>query len=159
MRLGFLLLVLAAAGCGGPEAVPTRYDTYGNAVGSEDAIPVEQVLADPGAYAGRPIVISGPIADTCSRKGCWLQLGSADANVHVRFQDYGFFVPTDGVEGRNALAAGRLRVERQSVEERRHYLEDAGRHEEAARVREPLEVVSFTATGVAIERPPLAKQP
>ena len=150
--LSSLSLALALAACG-PAPSPLRYDTYGHAPVADGAIPVERVLADPDAHAGEPIVITGPIADTCARKGCWMQLGSAEAHIMVRFQDYGFFVPTSGVEGRTAIAAGRVRVETQSVEELRHYLEDAGRPEEAAEVREPRRVVSFVATGVAIERP------
>jgi hypothetical protein len=151
-RLASLPLLLALAACG-PAPSPLRYDTYGHAPIADGAIPVEQVLADPDAHTGEPIVITGPIADTCARKGCWMQLGNAEAHVMVRFQDYGFFVPTEGVEGRTAIAAGKLHVETQSVDELRHYLEDAGRHEEAALVREPRAVVTFVATGVAIERP------
>lgn len=142
-------LVLAACE---PAPAPGRYDSYGAAPNGRGAIPVAEVLADPDAYAGRAIAIAGPIADTCERKGCWMRLGSPQANVLVRFEDYGFFVPTEGVEGRTAIAEGQLRVETQTVEEQRHYLEDAGRHDEAARVREPARVVSFVATGVAIER-------
>jgi len=133
----------------GPEA----YDFYGAGTGLGETVAVAQALADPEAHAQKTVRLRGPIAGTCAKKGCWMRLGSTDANVLVKFKDYGFFVPTGGVEGREAVVEGTLAVETQSVEEVRHYLEDAGKPEEAAKVTEPRRVVSFVATGVAIKKP------
>lgn len=142
-----LLLLLAAC------ASAPRYDQYGAGTTSASAVSIDRVLADPEPYLGKLVKIEGPIVTTCPKKGCWMRLGRPDDHVFVRFKDYGFFVPTSGVEGRTAIVEGQLAMEVQSVEQVRHYLEDAGKHEEAAKVTEPRRVLSFLATGVAIEQP------
>jgi Domain of unknown function (DUF4920) len=129
------------------------YDLYGAGTSAASAVPVETVLAEPAAYVGKPVKVSGPIVGTCLKKGCWMRLGSAEKNVFVKFKDYGFFVPTSGVDGREAIVEGQLAVETQSIDEVKHYLEDAGKHDEAAKVTAPRQVVSFMATGVAIKKP------
>lgn len=134
-------------------AKSAAYDMYGAGTQVVSAVPVAKVLEQPAAYAGKPCRITGPIVGTCAKKGCWMRLGGAEQNVFVKFKDYGFFVPTGGVEGREAVIEGQLAVETQSVEEVKHYLEDAGKHAEAAKVTAPRQVVSFLATGVAIKKP------
>lgn len=172
-RLSLFSLSLLLAACGttssstdntpapvakAPAAAPaaataTSYDFYGGGTPVEGAVAVDSVLANPAAYEGKPVVLSGPIVGTCATKGCWMRLGSAQKNVFVKFKDYGFFVPTGGVEGREAVITGELKVVTQSVEELKHYYEDAGKHEEAAKITEPRTVVTFMATGVAIKKP------
>lgn len=162
-----LLLVGIAAllsACGSTPSDPTStgaaatattagYDLYGAGVSKATAVPVGEVLQQPAAYVGKPFKLSGPIVGTCLKKGCWMRVGSAEQNVFVKFKDYGFFVPTSGVDGREAIVEGQLAVETQSIEDVKHYLEDAGKHEEAAKVGAPRQVVSFMATGVAIKKP------
>lgn len=130
----------------------SNWQQYGDGTDvAATAVSVDQVLADPAAYEGKTLRVRGPIVGTCAHKGCWMRVGSAADNVFVKFKDYGFFVPTGGVEGKETVIDGQLSVEVQSVDEVKHYLEDAGKHEEAAKVTEPRKVVSFLATGVAIQ--------
>jgi hypothetical protein len=70
--------------------------------------------------------------------------------MRVRFKDYGFFVPTDLPSGSIVRMEGRFDIEETSVEELRHYLMDAGKPDEAAKITEPERTFAFEATGVAI---------
>lgn len=135
-----------------PPAAPAGYDVYGAGTTVTETVAVAEAIADPERHLGKSVRLSGPIVGTCAKKGCWMRLGSEESNVFVKFKDYGFFVPTSGVEGREAVVEGTLAVETQSVEDLKHYLEDAGKHEEAAKVTEPKKVLSFLATGVAIKK-------
>ena len=45
------------------------------------------------------IKVKGEIISTCPMKGCWMNMLVANDTVLVRFKDYGFFVPKQGVEG------------------------------------------------------------
>ena len=133
-------------------AARDAYDFYGAGTGLDATVAVADVLENPAPHLQKTVRVRGPIVGTCANKGCWMRLGSADDNVFVKFKDYGFFVPTGGVEGRDAVIEGVLAVETQSVDEIKHYLEDAGKHAEAAKVTEPTRVLSFVATGVAIKK-------
>jgi hypothetical protein len=141
------------AGDGTLAPSPANYDFYGAGTELTGTVPVSAVLEQPEPHLGKTVRLSGPIAGTCAKKGCWMRMGGSGENVFVKFKDYGFFVPTAGVEGRQAVVEGTLAMETQSVEELKHYLEDAGRHEDAAKVTKPKRVLSFVATGVAIAKP------
>ena len=73
--------------------------------------------------------------------------------VFVRFRDYGFFVPTEGAEGKTAIVQGNLFVDTISVRMLQHYAKDAGKSKEAiAKITEPELGLSFTADGVIIKK-------
>lgn len=93
------------------------------------------------------------IITSCTKKGCWMDTKMADGSVmKVRFQDYGFFVPTHGLEGKKAVLQGMVHREVTTVAMLRHYAEDAGQSkEEIAKITEPKSELMFTAVGVIIE--------
>jgi len=71
----------------------------------------------------------------------------------VRFKDYGFFVPKEGVEGLRTVVKGKAKMDTISVDMLRHYAEDAGdSEEEILNITEPKYVLEFIAEGVLIEQ-------
>lgn len=94
----------------------------------------------------------GEITATCPKKGCWMDVASGRDTVFVRFQDYSFFVPTEGVEGKRTIVEGEAFYDTLSVADLQHYAQDAGAtEEEIAAITEPKLKLAFTATGVMIE--------
>ena len=72
--------------------------------------------------------------------------------ILVRFKDYGFFVPTDGVTGNKTIINGKLKVDTLSIVLLRHYAEDAGKsHEEINEINNPEVSLTFLADGVIIK--------
>ena len=72
--------------------------------------------------------------------------------VFVKFKDYGFFVPKNGIEGKKAVINGILSTENVSVKELQHYAEDAGKSElEISKINKPEIKFSFLADGVIIK--------
>jgi hypothetical protein len=69
--------------------------------------------------------------------------------LRVTFKDYGFFMPLDSA-GRDATVHGVFGIREVPVEEARHYLEDAGRPEEAAKITEPQRTYELVASGVRL---------
>ena len=100
-----------------------------------------------------PVKIQGEITQTCSKKGCWMMLlVDGQEDLRVTFKDYGFFVPKEGMEGKNAIIEGELVKSVTDVETLRHFAEDAGKSkEEIAAITDPKEEYSFVASGVIIE--------
>jgi hypothetical protein len=95
---------------------------------------------------------SGKIVETCSKKGCWMTLDTGEDTLFIKFRDYGFFVPIDSVEGKNAVVQGDLFLDTTSVEMLKHYAEDAGKsEEEIALITEPIYELGFIADGVIIK--------
>ena len=95
---------------------------------------------------------SGKIVETCSKKGCWMTLDAGEDTLFIKFRDYGFFVPIDSVEGKNAVVQGDLFLDTTSVEMLKHYAEDAGKsEEEIALITEPIYELGFIADGVIIK--------
>lgn len=94
------------------------------------------------------------VTEACSRKGCWMKLDMGNGKeMRVRFKDYGFFVPTEGMEGKQVVVEGKAYTDTTSVEDLRHYAEDAGKsEEEIAAINEPMIETSFEANGVIIEK-------
>jgi hypothetical protein len=91
------------------------------------------------------------VNEVCQAKGCWMTLNLGDGDeVMVKFKDYGFFVPKD-IAGKEVIINGKAFVNEVSVDEQRHYAEDAGKSkEEIALITEPKKTYSFEADGVLL---------
>ena len=98
------------------------------------------------------IRIEGEVLSTCPMKGCWMKIKADKDTILVRFKDYGFFVPTDGVTGNKTIINGKLKVDTLSIDLLRHYAEDAGKsHEEINEINNPEVSLTFLADGVIIK--------
>ena len=133
-----------------------RYEHFGAGIlEGEEPLTLTKVMAKPADYTGKRIRLTAPITGVCQVKGCWMNLGKPDANgnppVFVKFEDYGFFMPKDA-SGRTAIVEGTLTLKQETVAETRHYLEDAGKHEQAKKITEGRKILRFMASGVALEK-------
>ena len=96
------------------------------------------------------VKFSSKVNEVCQNKGCWMRLAIGEEEAMVRFKDYGFFMPKD-IAGEEVIVEGMAFVEEMSVEEQRHYAEDAGKTaEEIAAITEPKRTLSFTSSGVLV---------
>ena len=97
--------------------------------------------------------ISGQIIDVCPKKGCWMNVKVNTDTVFVKFKDYGFFVPKDGIAGDKTIINGKLSIDTLSVALLRHYAEDAGKSlEEINKITESEVSMTFLADGVLIRK-------
>ena len=99
------------------------------------------------------IKIEGEILSSCPMKGCWMKIKSEEDTILVRFKDYGFFVPKDGIAGDKTIINGKLSIDTLSVALLRHYAEDAGKSlEEINKIKESEVSMTFLADGVLIRK-------
>jgi hypothetical protein len=99
---------------------------YGAALEPGASVPLTTLLSNPKAYADQTVTTEGKVQRACSRKGCWMEIGSGEDACRVTFKDYGFFVPTDSA-GAFAKVQGRLdtrEIEAAAV----NHLESEGAH-------------------------------
>jgi hypothetical protein len=164
-KLTFLPVLFAFVACqSGPQTPATsaaqidlaNCDQFGDGVKQADAVPIGEVVANPAKYDGKTIRMVGEIRAVCQTKGCWMRVGNDDKNggqnVFVKFKDYAFFMPKDGA-GRTAVIEGPVAVKMIPVEQMRHYLEDAGKHDEAMKITEPQPQLTCEASAVALSKP------
>ena len=92
------------------------------------------------------------VIEVCQSKGCWMKLKLENGDeAMVRFKDYGFFMPKD-IAGKEVIVNGKAFVEEMTVDDQRHYAEDAGKSaEEVARITEPKKTYGFEADGVLLK--------
>ncbi|MFM1871616.1 MAG: hypothetical protein RL398_1038 [Planctomycetota bacterium] len=129
-----------------------KYDHFGAGMTEGTNVQVADALKDPAAYDGKTVRLEGVITAVCQTKGCWMHLGSETNPVMVKFKDYAFFMPKDA-SGRTAILEGVVKMKQETIEETRHYLEDAGKHDEAKKVTEGRKILTVMASGVAIAKP------
>lgn len=125
---------------------------YGEAITADGAISTTELakaLAEKEEVATK---VEGEIITSCAMKGCWMDMKMADGStMKVRFKDYGFFVPTKGLEGKRAVIQGVATREVLDVATLKHYAEDAGKSkEEIEKITEPQNKLMFLADGVLI---------
>ena len=140
----------------GEEIVEIEYASFGNKIISDDAIEASSMATHYKTMAIGDSINSKMVAmvnTVCQAKGCWMTLNLGDGqNVMVKFKDYGFFVPKD-ISGKEVIINGKAYVKEVSVEEQRHYAEDAGKSaEEIAGITEIKRTYSFEADGVLLKQ-------
>lgn len=131
------------------------YASFGMEINDADVLSSDRMLENyKGLKVGDTInaKMTGNINEVCSKKGCWMTLDIGNnKEVMVRFKDYGFFMPLNA-EG-EVVVNGKAFVEETSVDELRHYAEDAGKsEEEVAAITEPKFEYKFLADGVLLKQ-------
>jgi hypothetical protein len=126
--------------------------SYGAAITPDGAISITEMLKAMGDKETIAAKIECEVVTSCTVKGCWMDVKMPDGgSMKVKFKDYRFFVPKQGLEGKRAILQGTASREIFDVATLRHYAEDAGQSkEEIEKITEPKHVLSFLAEGVLI---------
>ena len=128
-----------------------NYERYGELFETSEIINYE-LERDNFLNSSSKVKIEGEIISSCPMKGCWMKISVEKDTVLVRFKDYGFFVPKNGIEGKSTIINGKLSVDTLSIAQLQHYAEDAGKSkEEIALITKPEITISFLADGVVIK--------
>jgi len=141
----------AKAGAPKTFKAPSGWKAFGAGVSTAPVVPVATLLTSAPEYAGKPVVVEGPVSGVCQNKGCWLTMQHEGKEMRVRFKDYAFFVPKD-CGGKTARVEGVLAIEKIPVDEARHYLQDAGKNDAADKITEPVDGYTFMASGVLLQK-------
>lgn len=154
-----ILFVLGAtallSSCGGNSATSAASEgqSFGAEITADNAIAYEDLLPKMAGADSLAIKITGTVGEVCQKKGCWMMIVSDQPGVpemRVTFKDYAFFMPMD-LTGKRVVLDGFAYISETSVDDLRHYAEDAGKSpEEIAAITEPEREVAFEAAGVLV---------
>jgi Domain of unknown function (DUF4920) len=128
-------------------------NAFGEKISAKGAVTYDALRSKMGNSAQlENVKVSGTIETVCQAKGCWMKISSANGapSMHVQFKDYAFFMPKN-IAGKTVVMAGKAVKQVTSVEELRHFAEDAGKSkEDIAKITQPKEEIQFVASGVLI---------
>jgi hypothetical protein len=132
------------------------YASFGMEINDADALSAKRMAEHyKNMKAGDTVnsKMKAKVNEVCQAKGCWMQVDLENGEqVMVKFKDYGFFMPKN-IAGKEVVLNGKAFVEEVSVDEQRHYAEDAGQtSEEIAKIIEPKKTLSFVADGVLLKQ-------
>ncbi|MEP2934895.1 MAG: DUF4920 domain-containing protein [Gilvibacter sp.] len=133
--------------------VSQSYRSFGQEITASELMTLEEVVANSKKMVVGdtiPVKFSSKVEEVCQNKGCWMKVNVGGELTMVRFKDYGFFMPKD-IAGQEAIIKGMAFIEEESVEQQRHYAEDAGKSaEEIAAITEPKKQLAVLSSGVLL---------
>ena len=137
------------------ESQELAYASFGDKIEAEGAITAAEMTERFNSInIGDTITakVSAKINEVCQMKGCWMKLDLGnDQDVRVTFKDYGFFMPLNA-EG-DVIINGKAYITETSVDDLRHYAEDAGKTaEEIAAITAAEKTFAFEADGVLLKQ-------
>lgn len=127
-------------------------DHYGEKVQTEGALALSDIVRKLEGGSNFPEVkIKAKVAEVCAKSGCWMKLELPNGKqAIVNMKDYGFFVPI-AAKGKTVVIDGEAILKTSSVEELRHYAEDAMKTKaEIEAITEPKKEIKITARGIVI---------
>lgn len=124
---------------------------FGKMINEEGAITMvefEKRIATEDSIRVKIVAVADEV---CKKMGCWMNVSLANGeSMRVKFKDHSFFVPKD-IDGREVVFEGLAFRDVVSVEDQRHYAEDAEKsEEEIAKITEPKTSITFQADGVKL---------
>ncbi|MFM7078707.1 MAG: DUF4920 domain-containing protein [Bacteroidota bacterium] len=125
---------------------------FGEKVDPAGAIQMADMMKQMQSQESLVTTVEGKVSSVCQAKGCWMKIETGTGeSIRVTFKDYGFFVPKD-LSGSTVVMKGVASYNVTTVEELRHYAEDAKKSkEEIEKITEPKKELVFEAEGVLIK--------
>ena len=88
-------------------------EAYGQAIANRQTTELKQVLTTPADYQDKTVTLEGQIIRQCPT-GCWFDIQSGTAVVHVDVNPSGFALPQK--PGKTVLVEGTVKVDGDQVE-------------------------------------------
>ena len=148
MKAVGIFLTLASLVAVAQQPVERTSGQDGAPITQKNAVPLSAAITKLGNATSAPVFVEAKVDKICEVKGCWLGLVSDQGNARVTFKDYAFFVPKSLV-GKQVLVEGMLEKITMSMEETKHYVQDAGG--DPSKVTTPRTEYRIVATGVQVK--------
>jgi hypothetical protein len=128
-------------------ATLAQAEHYGAPLTMKNPISLPAAIKQLDKQSTAQVLIESKVDKVCVAKGCWLGLVSATDDIRVTFKDYAFFVPPSLI-GKTVLVQGQLEKVTMTLEETKHYVQDAGG--DPSKVTTPRVEYRIVASGVEV---------
>ncbi|SRR6056297_78562 len=109
-----------------PVASTDAYEDFGTVLPEMgETHSLRDAIATLDETSSEPVLIQTEVQQVCQKKGCFFIAREGQTVARVRFQDYGFFIPTDSA-GKTVTLAGTVTRVELSPEQAAHFAEDLG---------------------------------
>lgn len=156
MKFFFLLSAVMLTGLSNVQAQPPQGlakpgTIYGDSVTTENVTEIKTLPNQLTAGEKTEVKVTAKVLDVCPKKGCWMKLQVNDSTTaFVKMKDYAFFVPLD-IKGKTIIIEGESFLKETSVQELRHYAEDAKKSKaEIEAITQPAKEIRLTAKGIRV---------
>lgn len=152
-----LSLMVSALSCKEAAEKNVTYASFGKEITTDNALSGAEMKEQYEAMKTGDTInlkMKATVAEVCQAKGCWMKVDLEDGSqAMVKFTDYAFFMPKN-IAGQEVVVDGVAYINEVSVQELRHYAEDANQSEdEIAAITEPRRTLSFQADGALVIEP------
>lgn len=149
-----VLFTLLAALMSAPSAL-SGDKQFGKKLTLKETTKVSDILANPEQFNGKRVLVEGVITEVCSKRGCWIQIGSDKEFQSIQFKvEDGVIVFPMEVKGKTAKAEGVVDVRTVSVEDQikqgKHHEEETGEKFDSTTVKGPKVSVRITGEGALV---------
>lgn len=150
MMLSFALCLFTAFAFA-QESTSFEGKSFGEGVQKGNVITTAEIDAKLGESTKKDMKVTGTVTLVCQKKGCFMNLAMPNGEtMFVNFKDYEFFMPKD-IAGKKVVIDGFAERKVTSVEDLKHFAEDAKKsEEEIAKITKPKKEIVFEAKGVVI---------
>ncbi|MHC2991157.1 hypothetical protein OB13_06005 [Pontibacter sp. HJ8] len=160
IRLFVLLLAVAALSSCSQSKTETdasvataKPNSFGASFAEENVLSVTQMKQAMAGQDSLQATVTAEVVQSCQSKGCWMDVKLEDGStMKVTFRDYGFFLPVEDLAGKTVVFTGIAKQEVISVDDQRHFAEDAGKSAaEVQAINAPKDELRFVADGVILK--------
>jgi len=131
------------------------YSSFGEKISDKNLLSKKEIIETyKNLKVGDTAIVkfAAKVNDVCQSKGCWMRLSIGDEEAMVKFKNYGFFMPKN-IADKEVIVQGKAFIAEVSIEEQRHYAEDAGKTaDEIAAITQPEKTFAFEADGVLLKQ-------
>ncbi len=134
-----------------PKVSADKGSVFGAIVSEAGAVSADLLaenLNQPGQ--SKEVKVVGKVSEVCKAEGCWIRLETKTGSMLVKMKDHSFLVPV-ALEGKTVVADGVATFKETSVEQLRHFAEDAGKSKkEIDEIVNAKREIVFQATGIKV---------
>jgi hypothetical protein len=153
----YVLLVMAMIGSATlmaqpPDVPAVAGSSFGEKVTVNKPVTPQQLAIILKNKAGQKVNVQlkAEVTEVCTKEGCWIKVKGVDGNMMVKMKDHSFLVPV-ALNGKTIVLDGIAEIKVTSVDQLKHYAEDAGKSkEEIDAIKEPKQEVVINATGILV---------
>jgi len=131
------------------------HGVYGAGITLGEASPLAAILAEPAAFEGRTVRVSGEVAEVCPMRGCWIELTdpASGQTMRVKVKDGDIVFPLSA-KGESIEVEGKVEKieldEEQARNFRKHEAEEKGEEFDPATVTGPQVIWRIWGLGAEI---------
>lgn len=129
---------------------------YGKKLTLKEKTKVSDILANPGEFAGKKVLVEGTVVDVCQERGCWIKVSSDKEfeSIRIKVEDGVIVFPMEA-KGKSALAEGIVSVKTYSkedlIKQGEMHAKEEGTTFDPATVTGPKTVVQIKGEGAVIK--------